>query len=146
MLMLLNSSGSCFRQINAYPLTCQKWSHSTLAVPCLVCSLQLKNCSVEQVFPAELQLNSPTLFLSSFTRSTKSPNSALSAMLFEQGRYKQCSYQRTRLSPVFMPALLAPTIELPTYSAFQDRWRVAECGCWDNFSSWEPCQDALPLL
>lgn len=59
----------------------------------------------------------------------------LSAMLFEQDRYKQCSYQTTCLSPVFPPAFLTPTLNP---SAFQDRWRVSECGCWDNFSSWEP--------
>lgn len=60
----------------------------------------VRNCSIEQVFPAELWLNSPTLFPNSFTRSSKPPNGTFSAMLFEQVRYKQRRYQRTRLSPV----------------------------------------------
>lgn len=106
VLVPFNRLSSCFRQINADPVTCQRWSCSIHAVPCLGCSSVLKS-AVEQVFPAELSLNSPTLFLSFFP-----PNSTLSAVLFEQCIYKQYSYQRTCLSPVFF-FLVTPTTSFP---------------------------------
>lgn len=87
---------------------------------------------------------------------TKLPHSVPQFFSLQTAHFQQCSLNNVHTNNTAIKELASVLFfffssrhshsEFPTCSAFPDRWRIAECGCWDNFSSWKPCQDCPALV